>query len=314
RLEGERAPADPAWLRAARRTAIARVAERGLPTARDEDWKYTALAPIEATRFDLTGEAPVARLTAGALEPFLFGDVSRHRVVFVREGRCGASLSAADGGSDGVRVGSLADAVRADGKGLGPELLNADVETGDAWPALNLAFWQDGALVEIPAGVVVDRPIHLLFLTAGGDPGSMTHPRSLVVLGRGSQATVIETYAAVSGGTYLTNPVTRLIVGEGAALVLQRIEQESEQAFHVGRTEVRQGRDSRVSSTAVFFGGRIARQDVRVRLEAEGADCALHGLYGIGGRPDDVTTPPVGPPPPRLPRPPRFHPRHLHAG
>jgi len=283
RLERERAPADPAWLRAARRAAIARVAERGLPSARDEDWKYTAIAPIEATRFDLTGEAPVARSTAGALDPFLFGDASRHRLVFV-QGRYSASLSAADGRSDGSRVGSLADALSADGKSLSPELLNGDAETGDAWPALNLAFWQDGALVEIPAGVVVDRPIHLLFLTAGGDPGSMTHPRSLVVLGRGSQATVIETYAAISGGTYLTNPVTRLIVGEGATLIHQRIELESGQAFHVGRTEAQQGRDSRLNSTAVFFGGRIARQDVRVRLEAEGAESALQGLYVLGGR------------------------------
>jgi Fe-S cluster assembly protein SufD len=283
RLERERANAGPAWLRADRRKAIARVAERGLPTTRDEDWKYTSIAPIEETSFDLAAEGPGERLAPAALEPFLAGRADWHRLVFV-QGRYSARLSAANGRGDGVRLASLADALTGDGERLGPELVNGDAQAADAWTALNLAFWRDGALVEVPAGVMVERPIHLLFLTAGRDPGPMTHPRSVVILGRGSRATVIETYATVSGGTYLTNPVTRLVVGEGAALFHLRIEQESRQAFHVGRTEVRQERDSRLSSTAVFFGGRIARQDVRVRLEAEGADCALHGLYVIGGR------------------------------
>jgi Fe-S cluster assembly protein SufD len=175
-------------------------------------------------------------------------------------------------------------ALRGDGARLRPELVNGDAGAGGAWPALNLAFSPDGALVEVPAGVAVETPIHLLFLTTAREVAPMTHPRSLIVVGRGGQASVVETYAAVAGGTYLTNAVTRIVLGEGAGLVHQRIERESGQAFHVGRTEVRQARDSRLTSSAVFFGGRIARQDVRVRLEGEGAECGLDGLYVIGGR------------------------------
>jgi Fe-S cluster assembly protein SufD len=109
-------------------------------------------------------------------------------------------------------------------------------------------------------------------------------PRSLIVLDRASQATVIETYAAVSAETYLTNATTRCILGPGASLDHHRVQQESERAFHVGATDARQARDSRFASTSIAFGGRLVRNDVRVRLEAEGATSTLHGLYVIGGR------------------------------
>jgi Fe-S cluster assembly protein SufD len=136
----------------------------------------------------------------------------------------------------------------------------------------------------VPAGVVVESPIHLLFVTVTRDAAPVIQPRSLIVLDRASQATVIETYAAVSAETYLTNATTRCILGAGASLDHHRVQQESERAFHVGATDARQARDSRFASTSIVLGGRLVRNDVRVRLEAEGATSTLHGLYVIGGR------------------------------
>src|SRR5438876_6927000 len=73
----------PSWLRELRRAAIARFAERGLPTTRDEAWKYTSLAPIAATRFDLTAESAVDDLPEEAIAPFLMGSPAWSRLVFV---------------------------------------------------------------------------------------------------------------------------------------------------------------------------------------------------------------------------------------
>jgi Fe-S cluster assembly protein SufD len=285
RLEGDLTRGSPAWLGASRRSALAHFAERGLPTTRDEAWKYTSIAPIEETDFDL-GPPEAPAVSADVLAPFLpeAGETPAwSRLVFVN-GRYSARLSAVGPLPRGVHVGSLGEAMSHNGRGLRAHLVSEDPELADPWSALNAAFWRDGALVSVPAGVVVESPIHLLFVTVTRDAAPVIQPRSLIVLDRASQATVIETYAAVSAETYLTNATTRCILGAGASLDHHRVQQESERAFHVGATDARQARDSGFASTSIVLGGRLVRNDVRVRLEAEGATSTLHGLYVIGGR------------------------------
>src|SRR5437762_1307979 len=81
--------------------------------------------------------------------------------------------------------------------------------------ALNTAFVSDGAFVHVPAKATIAEPIQLLFLSTGGKP-VVTHPRNLVVLEREARASIVETYASLSQGTYWTNSVTEVVVGEAA--------------------------------------------------------------------------------------------------
>jgi Fe-S cluster assembly protein SufD len=110
-----------------------------------------------------------------------------------------------------------------------------------------------------------------------------SHPRTLIVLAPDSEATVVESYAGLGGGVYLTNAVTDIALGERAALDHARVEVESHRAFHVGRTRVHQDRDSRFASCSASFGARLARHDVHALVAGEGASAALSGLCVIGG-------------------------------
>ena len=274
--------AGPAWLRGRRRAAIARFAERGLPTPRDEDWKYTPLAPVTATAFDLSLGDDGAAPSEEAIAPFCVGAPSWSRLVFVN-GRFSAKLSALRPLPGSVRIGSLGEALITDAEVLRTHLDAAD-EPLDAFTALNAAFWQDGAFVEVPDGVAVEGPIHLLFVAATPGRVRVEHPRSLIVLGRESRASVVESYVALGQDAYLTNAVTEVVLGHSARLDHQKVQLESGRAFHVGRTRVSQARDSRFASCSVAFGGRLARNEVHASLDAEGADCRLSGLYVVGGR------------------------------
>jgi Fe-S cluster assembly protein SufD len=75
--------------------------------------------------------------------------------------------------------------------------------------ALNTAFWEDGAFIYLPRGTVVETPIHLIFHATGGDMA--VHPRLLLVLEDGAQATVVVEYGVQ--GRYLNAPVAELAVG-----------------------------------------------------------------------------------------------------
>jgi Fe-S cluster assembly protein SufD len=275
------APDGPPWLAEQRRQAIARFAERGLPTTRDEEWRYTSLSPLAAMPLDPSADGLRELPTEDAIAPFLIDD-AWSRLVFV-DGRYVAKLSMIHSAPPGAQLGSLAEALAADAETVRPHLVEAPEWAPGPFDALNAAFWADGALLRVPAGAALAEPVQLLFLTTAEGAPRAEHPRSLIVLERESRAAVVETYAALGAVGYLTNAVTQVVLHPGSDLEHHRIVIEGRRAVHVGQTRVREERASRFASRAITFGGRLVRQEVAARLDAEGAECTLDGLFVIAG-------------------------------
>jgi Fe-S cluster assembly protein SufD len=145
--------------------------------------------------------------------------------------------------------------------------------------ALNMAFLDDGACIQVAAGAVVQQPIHVVFLAQNGSRSMMAHPRVLVVLGANSQASIVETYAGPPGARYFTNTVTEIVLGENAVLDHYKLQYESDEAFHVGAIHVRAERSASCTSHSVSIGGALVRNDVVAVLDGEGVECTLNGLY-----------------------------------
>ena len=133
--------------------------------------------------------------------------------------------------------------------------------------------------IRVPANTTIEEPIHLVFISDTGARPHVSHPRSLVLAGAGSRTTIIETHAGILGGIYLSNAITEVILDEGATVEHYKVQNETETAFHVALLSVRQGRDSRFSAHSVALGSSIARHEVKVALEAPGAEVVLNGLY-----------------------------------
>jgi len=274
----------PAWLRETRRAAITRFSELGFPTTRDEDWKYTNVAPIVTTPFRFIPEGEIRGIEPETITPFRLGGEDWIRLVFV-DGRYSPRLSAVDGLPDGVRAGSLGEAITADAENVRTHLTR-HARDADGFVALSTAFLQDGAFVYVPQGRVVEAPIHLLFVTtvrpSSGE--AMALPRNLIVTGPHSQATVVESHVSLLASPHLTNAVTEVVVGDGAILEHCKLQEEGDSAFHVGTLHVCQERDSSFSSCSLALGGGFVRNTLRVLLNGEGAVCGLNGLYVLGGR------------------------------
>ena len=263
----------PEWLSRLRLAAIDRFQAVGFPTGRDEEWRFTPVGPIARGEFR-AGHAAAVGLDA--VEPFLFGHPEWPRLVFVN-GRYDAGLSA-PGGAPGVRAGNIADAI------AGGELADllgreASIE-GSAFTALNTALFHGGAYVHVAAGVALDHPLHVVFVTSPDAGGTVTHPRNLIVVERNARASVIESYVTLApGATYFTNPVTEVVVRENAWIEHTRIQRESESAYHVGLTQVAQARDSHYRSFTLAMGGAIARHNLHARHMAPSVETLLYGLY-----------------------------------
>jgi Fe-S cluster assembly protein SufD len=270
------------WLQPMRRAAIARFAELGFPTIQDEDWRFTSLAPISSTVFRLAEDGG-ARPAARDLEPFRFPDLACSRLVFV-DGRFAPELSSLPPRPAGLKIGSLAHALGTDRDSVEPHLARYADHSQDAFLALNTAFLDDGAFVALPRGLILEEPIHLLYVSTARPTPTILHPRNLIVAAEDSQATVVEDYVSLGEGVSFANAVTELAVGQNSVLSHYLIERESRQAFNVSTLRIQQGRSSSVASHAVLLGGALVRNNVHPVLAGEGAGCLINGLFMATGR------------------------------
>jgi Fe-S cluster assembly protein SufD len=265
------------WLSALRTGAFDRFSELGFPLTKQEDWRFTNVAPLTETEFRLAaGDAGTGAEVA--LDRSLELVERAPRLVFVN-GRYNARRSHVEGLPAGVRVQSLRTALDGDGPLVRAHLGRYATFDDQPFRALNTAFLSDGAVVHVPVGVQLPHPLQLLFLSASGEEALVSHPRVMVVLERGARAVVVETFAGLADGVYWTNAVSELVVGDGARLDYYRVQAEAEGAYHVASTHAHQGSDSIVNLHTVATGAALARHDIRLTLAGAGAVGLLNGLY-----------------------------------
>ncbi|NNJ84185.1 MAG: Fe-S cluster assembly protein SufD, partial [Gammaproteobacteria bacterium] len=153
---------------------------------------------------------------------------------------------------------------------------------------LNTALFADGAFIYLPAGQVIEAPVHLLFVSTFQNEAVMTLPRILIVAEENSAVDVVESFASLGenrGAPHFTNAVTELSLGQSARVNHCKLQTEATRAaLHVAMLVVHQDVDSRFVSHSVSAGAEIVRNDIEATLDGEGCECTLDGLYVAGGR------------------------------
>jgi Fe-S cluster assembly protein SufD len=280
RLASGALKSEPQWLAGLRRESMARFESLGFPTMKNEDWHFTSVAPIADRVFH---PAEPKTLSIDVRDGFLLPLLGGPTVTFVN-GHYAAELSTEiDGVSPGISFESTADAIGRDSDASLRQLLGSIAVPGSsAFTALNSAFFRDGAVLRIAANAVVDSPIHLVFIAAGGD-GSVSHPRNLIVAEAHSQATIVESYVTLGDAQSFTNAVTEVALAEGARLSHYKLQSESPRAFHVGTIQARQSRNSWYESFSFATGADLSRTNVYTVLDGDAAECVLNGLYLADG-------------------------------
>ena len=267
------------WLRKLREDAFARFCETGFPTTHDEDWRFTNVATIAKTAWQLPGAANVGR---EALEAFHLPGAACE-LVFVN-GRFVRELSILGNLATGVRANGLADEIDANPAELEAHLGHYLDTRRDAFAALNTVFLNDGAYVHISRGKVLEQPIHLLFVSTSSDAPLMTHPRNLIVAEDESQIAIVEDYVSLSGGTAFCNTATELVAGESAVVSHYMLEREHTDTFNVSTLRIQQARSANVSTHSILLGGGLVRNNVHPVLAGEGGECLINGLFIGNGK------------------------------
>lgn len=267
----------PPWARELRQAGREAFGRLGFPTTREEDWKFTSVNTLAKSSFPRSPDSTPS-IRGAQLAPALFAEPGWIELVFVN-GRYRPELGTGSA-PQGVLVTGLRQAMDQGSPLLQRHLGQLARPAAGGFTALNAAYLEDGALVHVPADIALPAPVHLVFVTDRKGEGGSSHPHNLLVLDRGAQAAVVETYLSLEpGAAYFSNAVTEAVVADNARLQHLKIQRESEAAFHVGTTEVRQGRDSVYTSFSFAAGGRLSRTNIYTVMEGEGAECVMNGLY-----------------------------------
>jgi len=253
--------------------------QAGLPTTRNEDWKYTDLSRLTA----VLGEAwwtpsPAGDLDKETVEKQTILKLDAYRLIFIN-GRFQGDMPNLP---EGVSVIPLSSLLTSDaGKAAKALEMDENAPLFNGAIAVNSAMASDGACICIADGVKLDKPLYLLHITASGGASHMRHG---IRMGRSATAHVIEHFTGNSEDAGLTHHVTLVHLDETATLHHDRLQLETEKQFHLGRVDVKQLRDSRFISHSLALGAALSRVDIAVALSGTNASCVLNGLYLIGGR------------------------------
>jgi Fe-S cluster assembly protein SufD len=276
---------EPSWLRRAREDAFARFERIGFPSVKEEEWKYTNVAPIVRSRFTpaVAGVTPVA--SNNGFASYVYDEARHSQLVFVN-GILQRDLSSVDALPAGVVVIDIGEALglAQHGAKIRQHLERYVADNENGFTALNTALFSSGAYVLIPEGVTVKAPIHLQFMSGssnGDAPASF--PRVLIAAEANSAATIVESYASPRDGVYLTNAIVDVLLGTGTHLQHFKVQRESTNAFHIATTNAELGANASYDATTINLGAALSRHTIDVTMDHEGAECWVDGLYMVDG-------------------------------
>jgi Fe-S cluster assembly protein SufD len=262
--------AAPEWgsaeLNALRKAAAERFAEAGLPTLKNEEWKYTSVKPIAARAYRLGGDPG----TAQAL-PELPGVAARAVVV---DGVFVPELSSLDALPADVAVGPLREACEHDWADIAEHLGRIADWKGHPFAALNTAHLNNGVVLRIGDGVALNQPIHVVFVAT---KGRVAHPRLLLIAGEESSFSVIaHAYAEEDA---LLNLVEEAWIGARACVRLSRVQDAADSGALVSLFTGRVDTDAECETVTITLGGGLVRNDSGLVLAGENIHATLDGLY-----------------------------------
>lgn len=274
-----RTDGEPPWLIELREKGMGSFRAQGFPVARkgNEAWKYTDIRPIANAEFEYRTEP--GGVTPEELDALITFDHDMVRVVYV-DGHFISALSF-QGAIEGLEWGTIREGIATHDDLIQMNLGNhAEPNHDGAFVGLNTALFLDGLFVHAKGRV--DKAVHILNVTTD-QPATVTYPRNLIVASPLSELQVVETYLSLGAANHFTDPVTEIVVEDGAKVDHYRLMLENDVAYHVGHVRPVLKRDATYTNLTYETGTGLGRLDIDALFDDHNSEAHLNGLYITSG-------------------------------
>ena len=266
---------DSKVLESMRASAVSEFERIGFPTKKNEEWRFTNVTPIVNTDYTIKKDG-VKKNLIEKLAEYKFDA----NVVVIYNGNYSSELSKISEESGKVFIGSFADAYsKGFDKAFEEHFGKYANDKVDGFTALNTSMINSGLFVYVPKGASLKKPVMVINFIEDSDTEIFANHRNLIVVEEGGNAEVSEVYYANGKKASFSNVVTEVFIGENAELHHNKIQNEGDNAFHVGTTQVEQKNHSRLFSMTVSWGGSLLRNNLNSVINGSGIDCYFRGFY-----------------------------------
>ncbi len=265
-----------------RKKALESLDLAGLPSTKHEEYKYTNITKAIEKTFSFDTENTSTQIEPQEIEEFLIPGLDAHILVFLN-GVLDPSLSRWEAEA-GLEITDLPTALKEDSEAISKHFAKYADYNRDAYVALNTGFSKDGSFITVKANSIIEKPVVLHYINVVKDGQVHNHPRNLVVVGENSHATFIESFSNVGEHESLTNSVTEIVIGQSARVDYYKLQNDKENVYHVGTTQVQQAKNSYFAAYTFTTNGAITRNNLNIDLEDEGCESHMYGLYLLNGK------------------------------
>lgn len=264
-----------------RHEAIEIFDKAGFPNKKEEEWKYTNLAPLLKKDYKLFPESEDVSIGYQDVKKYFVHDMDTYNIVFVN-GVYSSYLSSTTHEEADICV--LSSALnKMVHQPVIENFYGKIADKTESLVALNTAFSKDGAFIYVPDNVILSKPVQIMYLSTTNESEVMYHPRNLVVIGNNSQAHIIERHQTLDGKANLTNSVTEVHVGKNAELDYYKVQNDGKEASLIDNTFIAQERDSKAAFQTFSFGGKLTRNNLNFVQNGENSNSILNGITVISG-------------------------------
>ena len=260
-----------------RKEALLNFEKLGFPGTKNEEWKYTNIAPALVKNYKFPEQSFLSKKD---IQPFLFKVSNANTLIFIN-GKFSKDLSEIVSPSDSFIITNFAEGDQQTIEKYFSTVLNS---SQDGFTALNAAFAENGAFIRIPKGKIVEAPILLYFISDATASDVFIQPRNLIIAEENSHAKIVESFHTVGNNISFTNAATEVVLKQDAFLEYYRIENDAESSFHIGNTQILHEAKSHSSHTTITLNGALVRNNLNLTLNAQFCEATLYGLYMLSNK------------------------------
>ncbi|MFI5164644.1 MAG: Fe-S cluster assembly protein SufD [Bacteroidia bacterium] len=268
--------AEPDWLKEKRREAFEGFSQAGLPSRKNEEYKYTDVRKNFAGKYSsVHNELHKIPLDLKKISV----DENSIKLIFVngwlyKDSTLSAALP------KGVIVGNMAS----DALFLQPDLLKKFLglsleKNNDPFASLNTALWFDGAFIYIPENIRLEKTIEIIHICTGENE-LLVSPRHLIIAEKNSDAQIIEHSISFDvRKKIIVNSVAEIFAEENSKLHYYKVQNENQNTFHIHNTQAVQKKNSHFDTNTLTIDSDWARNNLNISIEGENCETHLNGLF-----------------------------------
>lgn len=262
-------------IHAFRKTAVNNFVNLPFPSRKDEEWKYTNVQPI--LDFNFTLPTIETKISKNDISSLLFTEEDFYTIVFLN-GKFRKEFSSLPEKKNALTISQWNFLNTKEQQLLFSSMKNNSASQ-NIFSELNSAFMDDALFIHVEKGSKIEKPLQFIYFTASNNTHVITNPRSFIFLEENSELKIVETFFSNSGNVYFTNSLTEIHVSANSRLEHVKIQREGENAFHISNLHSNLERTSNYLNYNINLGGKIVRNNLNAKFNAEGSEATLNGLF-----------------------------------